>query len=159
MNSKLPNWSNCPNWPNWPNSQRLIHKKSPLMHCKTLLKWLWFWALPDAVTKFTSCVRKGVLLRSRIDLSQLVIFLWVKGHIFHGYCGAFNLHLLEFNFVYQFYSRKTTIVESTFWDPVGLFAFMSFHNHFKIFWYCVLLKMRGIFCPYLLRYSKWHLNW
>ena len=28
--------------------------------------------------------------------------------------GAFNLHLLEFTFVYQFYSRKTTLVESTF---------------------------------------------
>ena len=63
--------------------------------------------------------------------------------------GAFNLHLLEFTFIYQFYSRKTTLVESTFWNPVGLFAFMSFHNHFKLFWYCVLLKMRGIFCSYL----------
>jgi hypothetical protein len=28
--------------------------------------------------------------------------------------GAFNLHLLEFTFVYQLYSRKTTLVESTF---------------------------------------------
>ena len=65
------------------------------------------------------------------------------------YCGVFNLHLLEFTFVYQFYSRKTTLVESTFWNPVGLFAFMAFHNHFKIFWYCVLLEMTGIFCPYL----------
>ena len=63
--------------------------------------------------------------------------------------GAFNLHLLEFAFVYQFYSRKTTLVESTFWNLVGLFVFMSFHNNFKMFWYCVLLKMRGIFCTYL----------
>ena len=46
--------------------------------------------------------------------------------------GAFNLHLLEFTFIYQFYSRKTILVESIFWNPVGLFAFMSFHNHFKL---------------------------
>ena len=32
---------------------------------------------------------------------------------------AFNLHLLEITFVYQFYSRKTTLVESTFWKTVG----------------------------------------
>ena len=74
--------------------------------------------------------------------------------------GAFNLHLLEFTFIYQFYSRKTIIVKSIFWNPVGLFAFMSFHNHFKLFWYCVLLKMRGIFCPYLFwDTAKWYLNW
>ena len=74
--------------------------------------------------------------------------------------GAFNLHLLEFTFIYQFYSRKTILVESMFWNPVGLFAFMSFHNHFKLFWYCVLLKMRGIFCPYLFwDAANWHLNW
>ena len=74
--------------------------------------------------------------------------------------GAFNLHLLEFTFVYQFYSRKTNLVESTFWNPVGLFAFMSFHNHFKLFWYCVLLKMRVIFCPYLFwNTAKLYLNW
>ena len=46
--------------------------------------------------------------------------------------GAFNLHLLEFTFIYQFYSRKTILVESIFWNPVGLFAFISFHNHFKL---------------------------
>ena len=28
--------------------------------------------------------------------------------------GAFNLQLLEITFVYQFYSRKTTLVESNF---------------------------------------------
>ena len=69
--------------------------------------------------------------------------------------GVFNLHLLEFTFVYQFYSRKTTLVVSTFWNPVGLFAFRSFHNHFKL-----SLKMRGIFCPYLFwGTAKWHLKW
>ena len=72
-----------------------------------------------------------------------------KGFWPHCALGAFKLHLLEFNFVYQFYSRKTNLVKSRFQNPVGLFAFMSFHNHFKLFWYCVLLKMRGIFCPYL----------
>ena len=58
--------------------------------------------------------------------------------------GTFNLHLLEFTFVYQFYSRKTTLVESTFWNPAGLFAFMSFHNHFKLVGY---LKWEVSFAP------------
>ena len=30
--------------------------------------------------------------------------------------GAFNLLLLEFTFIYQFYSRKTILVESIFWN-------------------------------------------
>ena len=46
--------------------------------------------------------------------------------------GAFNLHLLDFTFINQFYFRKTILVESIFWNPVGLFAFISFHNHFKL---------------------------
>ena len=36
----------------------------------------------------------------------------------------------------------------------------SFHNQFKIFWYGVLLKMRGIFWFYLYwGTANWHLNW
>ena len=46
--------------------------------------------------------------------------------------GGFNLHLLDFTFINQFYFRKTILVESIFWNPVGLFAFISFHNHFKL---------------------------
>ena len=51
---------------------------------------------------------------------------------FHGiFCcmGAFYLHLLEF--ICHFFSRMTTLVESTFWSPAELFIFLSFHNHFK----------------------------
>ena len=47
--------------------------------------------------------------------------------------GAFYLHLLELFFVYQFYSRVTTLVESTSQNPVEIFVFMSFHNHLKLF--------------------------
>ena len=57
----------------------------------------------------------------------------VRSFFFLQGMGAFNLLLLEFTFVYQFYSRKTNLVKSTFGNPAGLFAFMSFHNHFKIF--------------------------
>ena len=68
--------------------------------------------------------------------------------------GAFNLHLLEFTFVYQFYSRNTSLVESTFWNPVELFAFMLFHNNFKIIWYgrhLLLFIFWGT--------AKWQVNW
>ena len=83
-----------------------------------------------------------------------------KIHLCQGYCGAFNLHRLEFTFTSKFYSRKTILVESIFWNPAGLFAFMSFHIYFKLFWYCVLLNMRGFFCPYLFWDTvKWYLNW
>ena len=47
-------------------------------------------------------------------------------YVFFEDIGAFNLHLLEFTLVYQFYSRKNNLVESTFQNPVELFAFMSF---------------------------------
>ena len=44
------------------------------------------------------------------------------------------VHLLEFTFFYQFYSRITTLVVLTFWNPVELFVYISFHSHFKLFW-------------------------
>ena len=59
--------------------------------------------------------------------------------------GAFNLHLLDF--IYQFYSKKTILVQSIFWNPVGLFAFMSFtiiSNYFDIVCY---LKWEVSFAP------------
>ena len=61
--------------------------------------------------------------------------------------STFNLlHLLEFTFVYQFYSIKTAIVGSTFWNPVQLFAFMSFHNNFN---YCTrAIISRGLYTFY-----------
>ena len=86
------------------------------------------------------------LCQHAIWLTLILIYRLIR---FFNDHGAFNLHLLEFTFDYQFYSRKTNLVESTFQNPVGLFAFMSFHSHFKLFWYCVLLKIIGIFCPYL----------
>ena len=35
-------------------------------------------------------------------------------------CDGFHLHLLDIPFIYQFYSRVTTLVESTRWKPVEL---------------------------------------
>ena len=90
------------------------------------------------------------------NFSQLNFSHSINVHII----GAFDLHFLEFTFIYWFYSRKTILVESIFWNPAGLFAFMSFHIYFKLFWYCVLLNMRGFFCPYLFWDTvKWYLNW
>ena len=42
----------------------------------------------------------------------------------------FNLHLLGFTFVYQFYARKTTLVDSTFWNPVELFLWCILFDAF-----------------------------
>ena len=93
-------------------------------------------------------------------LLGILLFIKLLRKLFESLYGAFNLHLLEFTFIYQFYSRKTILVESIFWNPAGLFAFMSFHIYFKLFWYCVLLNMRGFFCPYLFWDTvKWYLNW
>ena len=47
--------------------------------------------------------------------------------------GGFHLHHLVFPFVYQFYTRMTAQVESTFWKSSKLFIFIAFHNHFKIY--------------------------
>ena len=69
-------------------------------------------------------------------------------------CG-FHRHLLAHPFINQLYTRITALVESPFWNPVELFSFVSFHNHFKIFQYDVLLKTRVMFCPLsLLSYSE-----
>ena len=61
--------------------------------------------------------------------------------------GGFHVHLLVYPFIYHFFTRKSALVESTFSNPAELFIFISFHIHFKIFWYSGLLKTRGIFCP------------
>ena len=75
------------------------------------------------------------------------LFLFHKNYSCH--LGAVYLHLLEFFFIYQFYSWMTTLVERTFWNPVELFVFKSVHNNLKLFWYGVLLKMRGIFFAHI----------
>ena len=55
---------------------------------------------------------------------------------------GFHLHLLVYPFIYWFNTKITALVESTFWNPAELFIFISFHNHFKLFCQCVLLKTR-----------------
>ena len=127
-----------------------------LRHCKgALTQKKWFVVI---CTTFRSAFRvgwKNQNKHSTLNLSFHSLSKWHEPDI-----SAFNLHLLEFTFVYQFNSRETNLVESTFRNPVELFAFMSFHNNLKLFWYCVLLNMRGIFCPYLFwGTAKWHLNW
>jgi hypothetical protein len=62
---------------------------------------------------------------------------------------GFHLHLLVYPFIYHFFTRMSALVESTSSNPAELFIFISFHNHFKIFWYCVLPKTRFISCSYL----------
>ena len=48
--------------------------------------------------------------------------------LIHDKCG-FHLHLFDFPFVYQFYFRMTTLVESTCWNP----AEVIISNDFKMF--------------------------
>ena len=55
--------------------------------------------------------------------------------------GVFNLHLLEFTIVYQFYSRNTILVESTFWKPCH-FTIISNYFHIKCY-----LKWEVSFAP------------
>ena len=39
-------------------------------------------------------------------------------------------------------------------------VFISFHNHYKVFWYGVISQIRGIFHLYLFwDKEKWQLNW
>ena len=109
--------------------------------------------------KVVCTLRVAIIYEKRYLKKKSILVLFSSSRNFR-IKGVFNLHLLEFTFIYQFYSRKTVLVESIFWNSVGLFAFMSFHNHFKQFWYCVLHKMRGIFCPYLFwDTAKLYLNW
>ena len=49
-----------------------------------------------------------------------ILYFKIRRKVWRLDFGAFYLHLLEFTFVYQFYSRKTTLVDSTFWNSVGL---------------------------------------
>lgn len=74
--------------------------------------------------------------------------------------GVLYINLLEFPFVYNFYSRMTTLDESIFWNSIKQFVFFLFHNPFKLFWYGLSLKIRGIFCFYLFwGMGIWQLNW
>ena len=61
--------------------------------------------------------------------------------------GGFHLHLQVYPFIYQFYTRMTVLIETTFWNHAELFIFTLFQN--------ILPKTRGSF--YLLSlqsYSK-----
>ena len=81
-------------------------------------------------------------------ISTRVYFLQKQNVLYN--LGLFHLYLSKFAFINQFYSRMTSkwLVQE------------SFHNQYKIFWYGVLLKMRGIFWSYLFwGTANWHLNW
>ena len=54
--------------------------------------------------------------------------------------GVFHLYLSELAFISKFYSIKASSAVISKW-----LVQKSFHNQFKIFWYGVLPKMRGIF--------------
>ena len=49
------------------------------------------------------------------------------------YLGAFYLHLLEFLFIYQFYSWMAILVKPTFCNPVELFVSKSVQSNLKLF--------------------------
>ena len=72
-------------------------------------------------------------------------FLWVSSTPFG----------LPFHLTCQFYTGMTALVELTFWNPAEIFIFISIYNLLKTFWYGVLPKTRGIFCPLsFLTYGK-----
>ena len=56
--------------------------------------------------------------------------------------GEFHLYLFKLTFTNQFYSIMTRLVSAAI---SKLLVQESFHKQFKIFWYGVSLKMRGIF--------------
>ena len=58
-----------------------------------------------------------------------------------AYLGGFHLHLFVFPFVYQFYTRMTAWVESTFLNPAELLFFLSFQN---IMIWCVTLNVKDL---------------
>ena len=57
---------------------------------------------------------------------------WAISNLFHskvllvdGSYGGFHIHLLVLPFVYQFYTRMTTLVESTFWNLAEIITFQN----------------------------------
>ena len=139
---------------NW-RERKIRHLKTSLIYSGTL--WIVFTKITQK-QKIAYQIWVGfiyILISSKSRLLRMWSIMFFKRDM-----GLFNLHPLEFTFIYQFYSRKTILVESIFWNSVGLFAFMSFHNHLQLFWYCVLLKIRGTCCLYLFwDTAKWYLNW
>ena len=83
-------------------------------------------------------------------LNQKSAQCWIFVVPYNGIWG-FHLHLSHLVFIYQFITKMTVLVELTFLTTAEQVIFIASHNCFKIFWYAVLLKMRGIFCFYLLR--------
>ena len=67
--------------------------------------------------------------------THMYIFIWVTVRFIYNFWSSFSFT----SFILEW------LVESIFWNPVELFVFKSVHNHFKLFWYGVLIKIRGVF--------------
>ena len=70
--------------------------------------------------------------------------------------SGFHTHLLVYPFVYQFYTRMTAQVESTFWKSSKLFIFIAFHNHFKIYFLSCYWKWEASFDSIYFEVQKNH---
>ena len=76
------------------------------------------------------------------------------------YNGSFHLCLLDFPFIYHFYSIMTTLIKSTCLNPADLFILKSFHQHFEFFDKVCYLKQKCSFCFYLFwSMVKCYLKW
>ena len=100
------------------------------------------WYLCAKITKFDLCKAANILIVF-CGLGDLFCFLRVF------YCKCFKK--------ITYFELGVSSVPFPFWFPFQLhcklvnsgISSQSVHNHFKIFWYGVLPKMRGLFWSYL----------
>ena len=89
------------------NSMRLVNQMS---------FWRVLIMLMRPSLEFQSVLLMGKDFQSVMPKHNFLYKLWLD----QLHMGAFYLHLLDFTFIYQFYSWMTTLVKSTFWNAVCL---------------------------------------
>ena len=86
---------------------------------------------------------KAPLIRNESIFVLLIEKIIIQGLVF------------DFPFIYQIYFIMTALVKSACWNPAELLIAKSFHQHFILFWYGVLLKREmQLLLPSLFWYSE-----
>ena len=108
---------------------------------KNLEIWVFQFFMYDILSTTGVYYVKSLSFKRAIDFILRHFYLCSSWLYIHQ---SLNICKLNFPFVYQFYTRLTAILESTFLNLAELFIFKVFHNNFKIFWYGVYSSLQKI---------------
>ena len=111
--------------------------------------------MPDGTSRMTKDGKEIFHFMGCSTFAEYAVIAEISAAKIHPGADLYQMCLLgcglvsstPFGFTYQFYTRMTALVKSTFYDPAELFTFHFISQPFQNILNGELFKTRGIFCP------------